>query len=206
MSAIPAVVSEVLARINQVNVSNKARSDMIREQSVAAFTQVRSDKTADSIAEGLTNGGKEKFGTPAEYQSFKSSMRSAMSDMTVGGYVSNNDKSIEGMNTMLGALNFVANPQSTARAAALTLGASDSEKKAKMLELVQKLLSMGVPPEKTSEVMELTGMSKVQSQQVLDDANASVKGDLSQSQIDSAKQVTEYMKTNLQPVGLRQLV
>jgi hypothetical protein len=146
---------------------------------------------ADTLSKALTSGGKASFATPGAQQDFQSNLRAAVGDMVKGSQSGNKDQMMKGINDLLALLAGLAksegknpskdegscgggSPQSASgsnpTAKTPSSSSTDEDKKKKLLELIQMLLSMGVPPEMIAQLMQSMGMSPAESQQLLGEA------------------------------------
>jgi hypothetical protein len=171
---------------------------------------------ADSISKSLTDGGRSSFETPGAQQDFQKGMRSAIADMVKGGESGDMEQMMKGVTAMLGLLSGLAKPTGSdspkesasgnesgnpskasdcnQAASSPAAGSSEEDKKKKLLELIQMLLSMGVSPEMITQLLQSMGMSSSESQQLLSQASQGAPQGSTQSS-DSANN-SSYSNTN----------
>jgi hypothetical protein len=182
------------SRSNAAN-SASASSALAKNNSVASMV----DTVTGAFSKALTSGGKASFANPGAQKDFQSNLHSAIEDMIKGSQSGDKDQMMKGMQDMLALLAGLSksedqnsakdgkscggggsgsggaqNAQGASPAAgAPSTGSSEDDKKKKLLELIQMLLSMGVPPEMIAQLMQAMGMPPEETQQLLAQASQS---------------------------------
>ena len=150
---------------------------------------------ADSLSKSLTSGGKEKFESPGAQKDFESGMRSAVNNMIEGGKSGDKEQMMKGITELLSLISGLSSAKgkkggeeeggaekggggSGAQGAQGAQGSgpasgaqsSDGDKKKKLMELIQMLMSMGVSPEMISQLLESMGIPAEEAQQMMNQA------------------------------------
>ena len=143
---------------------------------------------ADNISNSLTGGGRAQFATPGAQQDFQKGMRAAVGDLVEGAKSGNTEQMTKGLTAMISLITNLAKaqksdsaekPESGASkgagesqgASAPASGSADGDKKKKLLELIQMLMAMGVPPEMISQLLEAMGMPPAEAKQLMSQAS-----------------------------------
>lgn len=149
-----------------------------------ANVSANNSNMADSISKSLTTGGKAMFDTPGAQQDFQKGMRSAIGNMVEGAKSGDTDKMTKGITELISLLTGLAGAQGKksggrqgaqgSQGAGPAAGASGTggadDKKKKLMELIQMMLAMGIPPEMIGKLLEAMGMPAQEAQQLMSQA------------------------------------
>lgn len=162
-----------------------------------ANASANNSNMADSMSKSLTTGGKAIFDTPGAQQDFQKGMQSAIGNLVEGAKSGDTEKMTKGITELISLLTGLAGAQGKksgggqesaeksgggsggqkaqgGQGAGPAAGASGAggadDKKKKMMELIQMMLAMGIPPEMIGKLLEAMGMPAQEAQQLMSQA------------------------------------